>query len=173
MQVTVTTFDGISPGLRKAIKALDNPKPVLEAMGLSVVSWARRAFDDPSYRPSPWAQRKDNLPHPLLKLHGATGLWGSIGLTNITKTSVSGGSDRPYAAIHQLGGVTPAHIIKPKNKKALFWPGAAHPVKQVKHPGSKVPPRPYFPFYANGDMIPAAAQQVESVGRNKVLSMLN
>ncbi|WP_343073091.1 hypothetical protein [Clostridium sp. YIM B02569] len=30
------------------------------------------------------------------------------------------------------------HIsIRPKNKKALYWKGAAHPVKQVNHPGTK------------------------------------
>ncbi|GIO36205.1 hypothetical protein J41TS12_10660 [Paenibacillus antibioticophila] len=29
------------------------------------------------------------------------------------------------------------HIIRPKNKKALYWKGAAHPVKAVKHPGTK------------------------------------
>jgi len=27
------------------------------------------------------------------------------------------------------------HIIKPKNGRALFWPGAKHPVRSVKHPG--------------------------------------
>jgi hypothetical protein len=32
---------------------------------------------------------------------------------------------------------TPPHIIKPKNKKALFWPGATHPVKLVRHPGTR------------------------------------
>lgn len=32
---------------------------------------------------------------------------------------------------------TPAHIIMPKNKKALYWKGAEHPVKKVNHPGSK------------------------------------
>lgn len=32
---------------------------------------------------------------------------------------------------------TPPHLIKPKNKKALFWRGAAHPVKVVRHPGTK------------------------------------
>lgn len=32
---------------------------------------------------------------------------------------------------------TPPHIIRPKNKKALYWSGAAHPVKQVNHPGTK------------------------------------
>jgi bacteriophage HK97-gp10 putative tail-component len=31
---------------------------------------------------------------------------------------------------------TKPHVIRPKNKKALFWPGAAHPVKQVNHPGT-------------------------------------
>lgn len=32
---------------------------------------------------------------------------------------------------------TPPHVIRPKNKKALYWKGAAHPVKQVNHPGTK------------------------------------
>lgn len=29
------------------------------------------------------------------------------------------------------------YTIRPKNKKALFWPGAAHPVKSVNHPGMR------------------------------------
>ena len=29
------------------------------------------------------------------------------------------------------------HIIRPRNKRALFWSGARHPVKMVKHPGNK------------------------------------
>jgi len=32
---------------------------------------------------------------------------------------------------------TPPHEIRPKNKKALHWPGARHPVKRVEHPGTK------------------------------------
>lgn len=35
---------------------------------------------------------------------------------------------------------TPPHVIKPKNKKALNWYGASHPVKEVKHPGTKAQP---------------------------------
>lgn len=35
---------------------------------------------------------------------------------------------------------TPPHVIRPKNKKALFWSGAAHPVKKVNHPGTKAYP---------------------------------
>lgn len=34
---------------------------------------------------------------------------------------------------------TAPHIIRPKNKKALYWSGAKHPVAQVNHPGT----RPY------------------------------
>lgn len=29
------------------------------------------------------------------------------------------------------------HTIAPKNGKALYWKGAAHPVKKVNHPGTK------------------------------------
>lgn len=29
-----------------------------------------------------------------------------------------------------------AHVIRAKNGKALNWPGAAHPVAQVNHPGN-------------------------------------
>jgi phage virion morphogenesis protein len=54
------------------------------------------------------------------------------------------GTNVVYAAIHQFGGKTPAHVIKPKNKKALFWPGASHPVKSVNHPGSNIPARPFL-----------------------------
>ena len=35
---------------------------------------------------------------------------------------------------------TKAHIIRVKNKKALYWKGAKHPVKKVNHPGSKAKP---------------------------------
>ena len=47
-------------------------------------------------------------------------------------------SNIKYAIMVEKG--TKPHIIKPKNKKALYWKGAARPVKQVKHPGSKAKP---------------------------------
>ncbi|WP_051554370.1 phage virion morphogenesis protein [Desulfobulbus elongatus] len=54
------------------------------------------------------------------------------------------GTARIYAAIQQLGGKTRAHVIRARTKKALAWPGAAHPVRQVNHPGSKIPPRRFL-----------------------------
>ena len=47
-------------------------------------------------------------------------------------------SNIKYAVMVEKG--TKAHIIKPKDKKALYWKGATHPVKKVNHPGSKAKP---------------------------------
>lgn len=54
------------------------------------------------------------------------------------------GTNVVYAAIHQFGGKTKAHTITARHKKVLFFPGAAHPVKSVNHPGSKIPARPFL-----------------------------
>ncbi len=35
---------------------------------------------------------------------------------------------------------TRGHIIRPRTKKALWWPDAQHPVKKVYHPGTKAQP---------------------------------
>ena len=47
-------------------------------------------------------------------------------------------SNIKYAPHVEYG--TKAHIIRPKNKRFLYWKGAKHPVKQVNHPGSKAKP---------------------------------
>ena len=39
-----------------------------------------------------------------------------------------------YAAIIEFG--SRPHVIEPKNKQALAWPGARHPVARVQHPGT-------------------------------------
>src|SRR3954447_6771486 len=40
-----------------------------------------------------------------------------------------------YAPYVEFG--TRPHTILPKDKKALYWPGASHPVSRVNHPGTK------------------------------------
>ena len=47
-------------------------------------------------------------------------------------------SNIKYARGVEFG--TRPHLIKPKNKKALYRKGAKHPVKRVNHPGSKAKP---------------------------------
>lgn len=59
----------------------------------------------------------------------AVGLEGSVG-PNLEIT--------PYGWwVHQ--GTDP-YTIRPKRKKALWWKGALHPVKKVRHPGIKANP---------------------------------
>ena len=47
-------------------------------------------------------------------------------------------SNVKYAVIVEKG--SKPHVIRPKNKKALYWKGAKRPVKLVNHPGSKAKP---------------------------------
>jgi hypothetical protein len=47
-------------------------------------------------------------------------------------------SNIKYARLVEEG--TRPHTIRAKNKKALYWKGAKHPVKSVNHPGSKAKP---------------------------------
>src|SRR4051812_3838238 len=52
----------------------------------------------------------------------------------------------PYAGIHEHGGQTRAHIIRAVNAKALRFQMGGETVfaKEVHHPGSKIPARPYL-----------------------------
>ncbi len=68
------------------------------------------------------------------------------------------GSNKEYAAIHQFGGKTKAHTIKAVNKKALAFGGKF--ARQVNHPGSDIPARPYLPITAEGDLQPEARSEV-------------
>ncbi|MEU1309505.1 HK97 gp10 family phage protein [Streptomyces cinnamoneus] len=51
-----------------------------------------------------------------------------------------GSLDCNYALYVEMG--TGPHVITPRNKKALYWPGARHPVAKVNHPGT--PAQPYL-----------------------------
>lgn len=56
------------------------------------------------------------------------------------KTLRVGSTDVNYATDVEMG--TMPHLIFPNSKKALFWPGADHPVAYVNHPGTR--PQPYL-----------------------------
>lgn len=79
-------------------------------------------------RPGPNVQTgrlRSSITHELSS--DAGGLVARVG-TNVT-----------YAVFVEEG--TRPHLILPRNKQALFWKGARHPVRSVNHPGN----RPY-PF---------------------------
>ena len=121
MQITLQLRqDAITPDLRLKLARVKRLEPVLRAMGQAVVNIARRAFGDPSLRPSPWLARKKSTSKPILVQSGL--LKRSPRVTDVTDSYVKVGTDRPYAAVHQFGS------------------------KKKKGRGSGIPPRPYFPL---------------------------
>jgi hypothetical protein len=74
-------------------------------------------------------------------------------------------SSAPYAG-YVIGG-TRAHDIYPRDKQALFWPGARHPVTHVHHPGTKGND---FPAAAARDILPAVSRALEVTVARAVVS---
>lgn len=110
------TKDDVTKDLQKAIKKVQQPEKLLKAVGVGIVGLAKEAFNNASLRPIPWVPKKDGS-KATLKSREAT-LWRSLKVQSVNKRNVRVGSDRPYAAIHQLGGKT-----------------------------RPMPARPYFPIY--------------------------
>jgi hypothetical protein len=79
-----------------------------------------------------WVQNEAPRKTGRLKKAVQKNTYGSRGLVFLSK------SIAPYW-IFVIDGTRP-HDIKPKNGKALFWPGAKHPVKVVHHKGTKANP---------------------------------
>lgn len=79
------------------------------------------------------------------------------GGSTVTATVATGGEADEYAIFVHEG--TGAHEIRAKNGKALAWPGGAHPVKAVMHPGTK--PYKYLegPLLANRPLYLLAMQR--------------
>ena len=82
------------------------------------------------------AQAKINLDRnkSVVTGHLRRGIATKIGNMEVTVHT----SNIKYAPMVEYG--TKPHIINPKNKKALYWKGAKHPVKSVRHPGGKAKP---------------------------------
>ena len=66
--------------------------------------------------------------------HLRRGITTNVGNMEVTVHT----SNIKYARLVEEG--TRPHTIRAKNKKALYWKGAKHPVKSVRHPGSKAKP---------------------------------
>jgi phage gpG-like protein len=75
----------------------------------------------------------------------------------------AGGAGIRYAAIHERGGVTRPHVIVPKKAGGwLSWvdkTGVRAFAKRVRHPGSRIPARPYL-FPALEKSLPQISKQV-------------
>lgn len=144
--------DELSPAAAKLDAALHSLGPILEAVGLQVVSITQRAFRDESLRAAPWPAKRSGQPSNLIE---SGTLRRSIRITNLSGTSVTVGSDRIYAAIHQFGG-----MIKAKDGGMLRFKTATGwvQVSQVK-----IPARPFFPIDTSGRLTTTAQAKVTAV----------
>lgn len=91
---------------------------------------------------------KNKLSGQALKVRTGT-LRRSITQTvNVSGTAVTGivGTNLEYAAIHEYGGVTRAHVIEAKHAAALRFVFKGEIVfrKRVMHPGSTMPMRSFL-----------------------------
>jgi len=91
---------------------------------------------------APILQRALSASSAILAKHTVKGIvpWRTGFLTQSFRAEVTTGMLRwfptaDYAPYVEFG--TKPHTILPKDKQALYWPGAAHPVRKVNHPGSK------------------------------------
>ena len=79
--------------------------------------------------------------------HLRRGITTNVGNMEVTVHT----SNIKYARMVEEG--TRPHTIRAKGKRALYWKGAKHPVKSVRHPGSKA--KPY--------LIPAFESEKEAI----------
>lgn len=154
----------IATDLQARLMRVRNRQPILRAMAEAGVQLTKLAWHDSSARPTPWANKKDGSPATLIKTSRMKRSPRMVRL--IGNGGVVFGSDATYYAIHQLGGQTKPHVIRAKTKKALATPFG--PRKSVKHPGSKIPARPTFPFYADGSPTPRLIARLGEVIKIKV-----
>jgi phage gpG-like protein len=139
--------DEFSPTAARLKGGLTKVQPILEAVGLQVVSFTQRTFRDESLRAAPWPNKRDGSPSNLIK---SGTLRRSIRITNIGGTSVTVGSDRVYAAIHQLGGT-----IQGRPYLRFKTPTGFVTVRKVT-----MPARPFFPITKSGTLTSAAQAKV-------------
>jgi phage gpG-like protein len=137
-------LDPNSPGLKLLLeiqrRMADKPL-TLKKLAVMMRSSVIKNFEAEG-RPS-WVKRTVERPWKILNRHGGAGLLGSI-RPRVTGEYAEVWTNKAYAAAHNYGHTYPARTIMPKNKKALFWPGAAHPVKSVKWPGATLPKREFM-----------------------------
>lgn len=160
MEITLTLKDDISAALQSMADDLQRAD-TMEAVGHALVSLTRRAFDDASLRPATWPARggQDSGGHALLKKSGT--LQRSIRVTTHTANSVSVGSDRVYAAIHQFGGTIHAKA----GPNLTFKIGD----RWISKPSVTIPARPFFPLTSSsGQLTSEAEDTVKEVYRIKL-----
>ena len=143
MQIQVKVEDReVREGLRELRRRGANLRPVMLEIGEIVRTSVERNFAAGG-RPERW-EKSGRVKKSGGQTLSDTGRLRRSFTVEAGNDRVAVGTNVIYAAIHHFGGKTPARVITAKNGKALFWPGARHPVRSVNHPGSRIPARPFL-----------------------------
>lgn len=149
ISASIEGLDGMQAALDRLAAAARRPEPLLRIVGVAMLRSTQQRFRsglDP--RGQPWtplspayAAEKRGPPNILVGQGGmASGLMGSLsadaGGLIVGSSDVRWGTNKPYAAIHQFGGV-----IKPKNARALVFELGGH---LVRVRSVTIPARPYL-----------------------------
>lgn len=92
--------DSLSPDIRRRLARLKNKGPILRAVTDVLAETAKGAFNNPSLRPTPWAPLKSGAPATLRRDQLLARSPRTVG---VTPRKAILGSDRRYAAVHQMG----------------------------------------------------------------------
>jgi len=142
-----TTLDGM---LRRVIGRLEQPEQALRAVGNLIYSLTLGAFDlDIGQRPAAWPPRRDGTPGTLYK----TGALRHSLRLSVGPQSAMITTDRPYAAIHQFGGITRPHAIRPRARQ--------RPAVVFRRPA---PARHRFPRAAGSARAPGGSLSLRTAG---------
>lgn len=143
----------LQQALDRLQSSVTNTAPLMRQLAGTLLSVSQQNFMNeghPPWTPSLAAQKRSGQTltdsgHLLRSIQAASDDRQAMAGTNVV-----------YAAIHQLGGKTRPHIIKPKHKKALAFGGLVR--KSVNHPGSNIPARPFLPVNEHGEPQPGLEQ---------------
>lgn len=69
--------------------------------------------------------------------------------SRVTGNSIEVGYSNVIAVLHDQGYTIPARTVVPKNRQALYWAGAPHPVKRAKINSITVPARKLVGYSTN------------------------
>ena len=134
---------------RSLLDMLRHPAALFDEIGARLVTRAQIRFEkgvEPSGRRWPVSGRAER--------QGGQTLVDTARLKNsidhrADDEGLEVGTNVAYAASHQFGAKIPARTIRPRTREALFFPGAAHPVRKVDHPGATIPARPFLGLEPN------------------------
>lgn len=140
-------YEPVLRALHRAAAEMRNPTPMMRSLAGIMLQAVEDNFAEEG-RPK-WVDL-----HPGTKLsRSIEGKWpgkilqrsGQLAASIVQAYDVNTavvGTNKVYGAIHQFGGRTKPHVIRAKNKRALSFGGIV--VRQVNHPGSNIPARPYL-----------------------------